>query len=46
LLAQRLLTAVGYVVIAIAVFDVAKHILEEEVVREGSCDSLAKCGRA
>jgi hypothetical protein len=34
LLAQRLLTAVGYVVIAIAVFDVAKYILEEEVVRE------------
>ena len=34
LLAQRLLTAIGYVVIAIAVFDVAKYILEEEVVRE------------
>jgi hypothetical protein len=33
-LAQRLLTAVGYVVIAVAVFDVAKYILEEEVVRE------------
>lgn len=31
---QRLLTAVGYVVIAIAVFDVAKYLLEEEVVRE------------
>ena len=34
LLAQRLLTGVGYVVIAVAVFDVAKYILEEEVVRE------------
>jgi hypothetical protein len=34
LLAQRLLTAVGYVVIAVAVFDVAKYILEEEVIRE------------
>jgi hypothetical protein len=34
LLPQRLLTAVGYVVIAVAVFDVAKYILEEEVVRE------------
>jgi hypothetical protein len=33
-LAQRLLTAVGYVVIAVAVFDVAKYILEEEVIRE------------
>jgi hypothetical protein len=32
--AQRLLTAVGYVVIAVAVFDVAKYILEEEVIRE------------
>ena len=34
LLTQRLLTAIGYVVIAVAVFDVAKYILEEEVVRE------------
>jgi hypothetical protein len=33
-LPQRLLTAVGYVVIAIAVFDVAKYLLEEEVIRE------------
>jgi hypothetical protein len=31
---QRLLTAVGYAVIAVAVFDVAKYILEEEVIRE------------
>jgi hypothetical protein len=31
---QQLLTAVGYTVIAVAVFDVAKYILEEEVVRE------------
>jgi hypothetical protein len=34
LLNQSLLTAIGYVVIAIAVFDVAKYLLEEEVVRE------------
>jgi hypothetical protein len=33
-LPQRLLTAVGYVVISIAVFDVAKYLLEEEVIRE------------
>jgi hypothetical protein len=31
---QRFLTAVGYAVIAVAVFDVAKYILEEEVIRE------------
>jgi hypothetical protein len=31
--AAKLLDAVGYVVIAIAVFDVAKYLLEEEVVR-------------
>src|SRR3712207_4934791 len=29
---EALLNAVGYVVIAIAVFDVAKYILEEEVI--------------
>jgi hypothetical protein len=31
---QRLLSAIGYVVIAVAVFDVAKYLLEEEVIRE------------
>jgi hypothetical protein len=30
---QRLLTAIGYVVISVAVFDVGKYIIEEEVVR-------------
>ena len=29
-----LLDAIGYVVIAIAVFDVAKYLIEEEVIRE------------
>jgi uncharacterized membrane protein YGL010W len=30
---EALLTAVGYVVIAVAVFDVAKYFMEEEVIR-------------
>jgi hypothetical protein len=33
-LRQRLLMAVGYVVISIAVFDVAKYLIEEEVIRD------------
>ena len=32
-LSTKLLDAVGYVVIAIAIFDVAKYLLEEEVLR-------------
>ena len=30
---EALLTAIGYVVIALAVFDVAKYFIEEEVIR-------------
>ena len=33
-ISDALLGAVGYVVIAIAVFDVAKYLIEEEVIRE------------
>lgn len=43
---QRLLTAVGYVVIAIAVFDVAKYLLEEEVVRERELRQVGEVRRS
>lgn len=43
---QRLLTAVGYVVIAIAVFDVAKYLLEEEVVRERELRQIGEVRRS
>jgi hypothetical protein len=43
---QRLLTAVGYVVIAIAVFDVAKYIVEEEVVRERELRQVGEVRRS
>jgi len=46
LLAQRLLTAIGYVVIAVAVFDVAKYILEEEVVRERELRKVSEVRRS
>ena len=46
LLNQRLLTAVGYVVIAIAVFDVAKYLLEEEVVRERELRQVGEVRRS
>ena len=46
LLAQRLLTGVGYVVIAVAVFDVAKYILEEEVVRERELRHVSEVRRS
>lgn len=46
MLAQRLLTAVGYVVIAVAVFDVAKYILEEEVVRERELRHVSEVRRS
>jgi hypothetical protein len=43
---QRLLTAVGYVVIAIAVFDVAKYLIEEEVVRERELRQVGEVRRS
>jgi hypothetical protein len=43
---QRLLSAVGYVVIAIAVFDVAKYLLEEEVVRERELRQVGEVRRS
>jgi hypothetical protein len=45
-LTQRLLTAVGYVVIAVAVFDVAKYIIEEEVVRERELRHVSEVRRS
>lgn len=32
---QAVLNAIGYIVIAVAVFDVSKYLIEEEVVRAG-----------
>jgi hypothetical protein len=46
LLDVRLLTAIGYVVIAIAVFDVAKYLLEEEVVRERELRHVSEVRRS
>lgn len=43
---QRLLSAVGYVVIAIAVFDVAKYLIEEEVVRERELRQVGEVRRS
>jgi hypothetical protein len=45
-LSQRLLSAVGYVVIAIAVFDVAKYLIEEEVVRERELRQVGEVRRS
>ena len=44
--ATELLDAVGYVVIAIAVFDVAKYLLEEEVLRDGDLRDAAEARRS
>lgn len=44
--AAALLDAVGYVVIAIAVFDVAKYLLEEEVLRGGDLRDAAEARRS
>jgi hypothetical protein len=46
LINQRLLSAVGYVVIAVAVFDVAKYLLEEEVVRERELRQVGEVRRS
>ena len=43
---QRLLSAVGYVVIAIAVFDVGKYLVEEEVVRERELRQVGEVRRS
>ena len=43
---QQLLTAVGYAVIAVAVFDVAKYILEEEVIRERELRQVGEVRRS
>jgi hypothetical protein len=43
---QRLLSAVGYVVIAVAVFDVAKYLIEEEVVRERELRQVGEVRRS
>lgn len=45
-IAEALLDAVGYMVIAIAVFDVAKYLLEEEVVRVRDVRSAAEARRS
>jgi len=45
-LGGALLDAVGYMVIAIAVFDVAKYLLEEEVVRARELRSAAEARRS
>ena len=41
-----LLSAIGYVVIAIAVFDVAKHFVEEEVIRYREMRNAAEARRS
>jgi Ni,Fe-hydrogenase I cytochrome b subunit len=46
LINQRLLSAVGYVVIAVAVFDVAKYLLEEEVIRERELRQVGEVRRS
>jgi hypothetical protein len=43
---QRLLSAVGFVVIAVAVFDVAKYLLEEEVIRERELRQVGEVRRS
>ena len=43
---RALLDAVGYMVIAVAVFDVAKYLLEEEVVRARELRSAAEARRS
>lgn len=43
---RALLDAVGYMVIGIAVFDVAKYLLEEEVVRTRELRSAAEARRS
>lgn len=44
--AAGLLSAVGYVVVAIAVFDVAKYLLEEEVLRGRELRDAAEARRS
>jgi high-affinity Fe2+/Pb2+ permease len=41
-----LLDAIGYVIIAIAVFDVAKYLLEEEVIREREMRHVSEARRS
>ncbi len=43
---NALLTAIGYVVIAIAVFDVAKYFVEEEVMRDPGTLSASEARRS
>ena len=45
-IASALLDAVGYVVISIAVFDVAKYLLQEEVVRERELRNATEARRS
>lgn len=43
---DALLTAIGYVVIAMAVFDVAKYFVEEEVIRKSSIPTVIELRRS
>jgi hypothetical protein len=43
---NALLTAIGYVVIAIAVFDVAKYFVEEEVIRRPGTPTTSEARRS
>ena len=45
-IASGLLDAVGYVIVAIAVFDVAKYLLEEEVLRGRELRDAAEARRS
>ena len=45
-IASALLDAVGYVIIAIAVFDVAKYLLEEEVLRDRELRNATEARRS
>lgn len=45
-LASTLLDAVGYVIISIAVFDVAKYLFEEEVVRSRELRNASEARRS
>jgi hypothetical protein len=45
-IASALLDAVGYMVISIAVFDVAKYLLQEEVVRERELRNATEARRS
>lgn len=44
--ADTILDALGYVIVAVAVFDVAKYLFEEEVVREREKRSAAEARRS